>query len=152
MRIGNDFHSWLRHSWKSLPNRLTRDKKSLFTVTHALFFISYMLLYAYSFCCSHQSGLFLSHYMKTHHWNVYAILAYFSCAHKSMLNAHQLTNSICQYQFHTTSYTHIRMVEELKAGTGGGCFHNAQGHQPLGCSPIARFMGPTWGPSGADRT
>ena len=39
-RFGNDFHSWLRHSWKSLPNRLTRDKKSLFTVTHALFFIS----------------------------------------------------------------------------------------------------------------
>ena len=27
-------------AWKSLPNRLTRDKKSLFTVTHALFFIS----------------------------------------------------------------------------------------------------------------
>ena len=26
-RFGNDFHSWLRHSWKSLPNRLTRDKK-----------------------------------------------------------------------------------------------------------------------------
>ena len=39
-RFGNDFHSWLRHSWKSLPNRLTRDKKSLFTVTRALFFIS----------------------------------------------------------------------------------------------------------------
>ena len=38
-RFGNDFHSWLRHSWKSLPNRLTRDKKSLFTVTHALFFM-----------------------------------------------------------------------------------------------------------------
>ena len=42
-RFGNDFHSWLRHSWKSLPNRLTRDKKSLFTVTHALFFISWMV-------------------------------------------------------------------------------------------------------------
>ena len=39
-RFGNDFHSWLRHSWKSLPNRLTSDKKSLFTVTNALFFIS----------------------------------------------------------------------------------------------------------------
>ena len=25
-RFGNDFHSWLRHSWKSLSNRLTRDK------------------------------------------------------------------------------------------------------------------------------
>ena len=40
-RFGNDFHSWLRHLWKSLPNRLTRDKKSLFTVTHALFFMTF---------------------------------------------------------------------------------------------------------------
>ena len=28
-RFGNDFHSRLGHSWKSLQNRLTRDKKSL---------------------------------------------------------------------------------------------------------------------------
>ena len=26
-RFTNDFHSWLRHSWKSLANRLTRDPK-----------------------------------------------------------------------------------------------------------------------------
>ena len=26
-RIANDFHSWLRHSWKLLANRLTRDPK-----------------------------------------------------------------------------------------------------------------------------
>ena len=44
-RFVNDFHSWLRHLWKSLPNRLTRDKKSLFTVTHALFFISIIMAF-----------------------------------------------------------------------------------------------------------
>ena len=38
--FANDFHSWLRHSWKSLANHLTSDQKSLFTLTHALFFIS----------------------------------------------------------------------------------------------------------------
>ena len=27
MRFANDIHSWLRHSWKSLANRLTRDPK-----------------------------------------------------------------------------------------------------------------------------
>ena len=27
MRFANDFHSWLRHSWKLLENRLTRDPK-----------------------------------------------------------------------------------------------------------------------------
>ena len=25
--FANDFHSWLRHSWKSLANQLTRDRK-----------------------------------------------------------------------------------------------------------------------------
>ena len=64
-RFANDFHSWLRHSWKLLANRLTSDpkgdlpmiftrenywqiasrvtQKSLFTVTNALFFISPLL-------------------------------------------------------------------------------------------------------------
>ena len=27
MRFANDLHSWLRHSWKLLANRLTRDPK-----------------------------------------------------------------------------------------------------------------------------
>ena len=27
MQFANDFHSWLRHSWKYLANRLTRDPK-----------------------------------------------------------------------------------------------------------------------------
>ena len=27
MRFADDFHSWLRHSWKSSANRLTRDPK-----------------------------------------------------------------------------------------------------------------------------
>ena len=27
MRFANDFHSWLRHTWKLLANRLTRDPK-----------------------------------------------------------------------------------------------------------------------------
>ena len=26
-RFGNDFHEWRSHEWKSLPNRLTSDKK-----------------------------------------------------------------------------------------------------------------------------
>ena len=40
------------HSWKSLPNRLMSDKKSFFTVTHALFFISLMI-----FTAAHSSCL-----------------------------------------------------------------------------------------------
>ena len=37
--FANDFHSWLNHSWKSLANHPTRDQKSLFTVTHAFFYV-----------------------------------------------------------------------------------------------------------------
>ena len=41
MRFANDFQSWLRHSWKPLTNRSLVTPKSLFTITHALLFISY---------------------------------------------------------------------------------------------------------------
>ena len=35
------FNSWLYHSWKSLLNCLTLWHKSVFTVTHTLFYISF---------------------------------------------------------------------------------------------------------------
>ena len=54
--FANDFHSWLRHLWKSLANHLTREQNSLFTVTHALLFISPLL--THWGCCS----LALSHW------------------------------------------------------------------------------------------
>ena len=43
MRFTNDFHSWLRHSWKSLANRLTRDPKS---VIHNNSYIILYVMYA----------------------------------------------------------------------------------------------------------
>ena len=39
MRFADDFHSWLCHPWKSLANHLTHNKKSLFTITYASFYI-----------------------------------------------------------------------------------------------------------------
>ena len=47
MWFTNDFHSWLRHSWKSLANQLSRDRKSLYTVTYALFDISFCVAVFY---------------------------------------------------------------------------------------------------------
>ena len=52
MRFTNDFHSWLRHSWKSLANRLTRDPK---IVIHGnsciiLYFIPVPFFVNYSTC------------------------------------------------------------------------------------------------------
>ena len=46
MRFTNDFHSWLRHSWKSLANRLTRDPK---IVIHGN---SCIILYIFGAWCS----------------------------------------------------------------------------------------------------
>ena len=55
---------WLRHSWKLLPNRLTRDKKSLSTVTHALFFISTTRIVLYNL---HQCYKAVTHAIMTCH-------------------------------------------------------------------------------------
>ena len=41
MWFANYFHLWLRHLWQSSANHLTCDQKSSFTVTHALFDISF---------------------------------------------------------------------------------------------------------------
>ena len=46
MWFANDFHSWLRH----LADHLTPDQKSLFTVTHALFYTVYPKKYGHGFC------------------------------------------------------------------------------------------------------
>ena len=55
--FANDFHSWWSHSWKSLANHLTRDQKSLFTVTHALFFISQYMHDTYPKCVKELNGI-----------------------------------------------------------------------------------------------
>ena len=47
-RFGNDF----RHEWKSLPNRLKSDKKSLFTVRNVLFYFLHAIL-----CHDHTNPL-----------------------------------------------------------------------------------------------
>ena len=53
-RFGNDFHKWRSHEWKSLPNRLTSDKKSLFTVTNVSFYFLHAIL-----CHEHCVFLFV---------------------------------------------------------------------------------------------
>ena len=52
MWFANDFHSWLRPSWKLLANHLTRDQKSLFMVTHALSFMYFCIRIPAYMCVS----------------------------------------------------------------------------------------------------
>ena len=53
-RFGNDFYEWRSHEWKSLPNRLTSDKKIviLFTLTNVLFYFLHVI-----FCHEHTNPL-----------------------------------------------------------------------------------------------
>ena len=49
MRFANDFHLWLRHSWKSLANRLTRDPKIVIhgnscIILYFIYWVSYIIL------------------------------------------------------------------------------------------------------------
>ena len=46
MRFTNDFHSWLRHSWRSLANHLTRDQKIVIHDNSCI--ILYVFIYIYS--------------------------------------------------------------------------------------------------------
>ena len=52
-----------RDEWKSLPNRLTSDKKSLFTVTHGLFFV----YFSYAFPFRHAISM----------WHIYMMMIYY---------------------------------------------------------------------------
>ena len=51
-RFGNDFHEWRSHEWKSLPNRLTSDKKLFFTVANVLLYLLHAIL-----CHEHTNPL-----------------------------------------------------------------------------------------------
>ena len=59
MRFANDFHSWLRHSWKLLANRLTRDP---IIVIHGN---SCIILYFF------DSSTLIMEYIITHHCSNY---------------------------------------------------------------------------------
>ena len=45
MRFANDFHSWLRHSWKLLANRLTRDPKIVIHGNSCIILYIHILIY-----------------------------------------------------------------------------------------------------------
>ena len=50
--FGNDFNEWRSHGWKSMPCRLTSDKRLLFTLTHTLCYFLHAIL-----CPEHTNPL-----------------------------------------------------------------------------------------------
>ena len=55
MRFANDCHEWLRHSWKLLENRLTRDPKIVIHCSHGLLLYIYIYIYQIQFEIKNES-------------------------------------------------------------------------------------------------
>ena len=128
-RFGNDFHEWLRHSWKSLPNRLTSDKKSLFTVTNVLFYFLYAILChehtnrlrtiierSFRHCCQGRPFLTehcdvttidLRRHANAKYWYCDVIFVYCHCTRKLAQRRSSLVNNSREYRYLATRYSRL---------------------------------------------
>ena len=129
-RFGNDF----RHEWKSLPNLLTSDKKTLFKVTNVLFYFLHVIFChehtnplrtvikrSFRHCC--QGRPFLTEhcdvttndlwchanvknwYMKN--WYCDVIFVYYHCTRKLAQRWSSLVNYSREYRYLTTRYSRL---------------------------------------------
>ena len=121
MRFANDFHSWLRHSWKSLANRLTRDPKIVIHGNSCI--ILYILCFSISrFCIPRQRQKY----------NVDV---------KGVNKGAQCLKLIIEFQDDICTRSWYLSSRRVFCESTHGCTK---------LSLIARLMWPTWCPSGPD--
>ena len=128
-RFGNDFHEWRSHEWKSLPNRLTSDKKSLFTVTNVLFYFLHAILChehtnplrtiierSFRHCCQGRPFLTehcdvttidLWRHANANYWYCYVIFVYCHCTRKLAPRRSSLVNNSREYRYLATRYSRL---------------------------------------------
>ena len=128
-RFGNDFHEWRSHEWKSLPNRLTSDKKSLFTVTNVLFYFLYAILChehtnplrtiierSFRHCCQGRPFLTehcdvttidLRRHANAKYWYCDVIFVYCHCTRKLAQRRSSLVNNSREYRYLATRYSRL---------------------------------------------
>ena len=133
-RFGNDFHEWRSHEWKSLPNRLTSDKKSLFTVTNVLFYFLHAILCheltnplrtiierSFRHCCQGRPFLTehcdvttidLWRHANAKYWYCDVIFVYCHCTRKLAQRRSSLVNNSREYRFLATRYSRLSMYEK----------------------------------------
>ena len=126
-RFDNVFHEWLSHEWKSLPNRLTSDKKSLFTVTNVLFYFLHAILChkhtnplrniierSFRYCC--QGWPFLTEHCDVttidlwRHANAkywYSDVIYCHCTRKLAQRRSSLVNNSREYRYLANRYSRL---------------------------------------------
>ena len=128
-RFGDDFHEWRSHELKSLPNRLTSDKKSLFTVTNVLFYFLHAILChehtnslrtiierSFSHCC-HRRPFLTEHcdvttidlwcHANVKYWYCDVILVYCHCTRKLAQRRSSLVNNSREYRYLATRYSRL---------------------------------------------
>ena len=126
-RFGNDFHEWRSHEWKSLPNRLMSDKKSLFTVTNVLFYflqailchehtnpLSTIIERSFCHCCRGRPFLTehcdvttidLWRHANAKYWYCDVIFVYCHCTRKLAQRRSSLVNNSHEYRYLATRYS-----------------------------------------------
>ena len=132
-RFDNDFNEWRSQEWKSLPNRLTSDKKSLFTVTNVLFYFLHAILChehtnplkiiierSFRHCC--QGWHFLTQHCdvttidlwrhtNARNWYCDVILVDCHCTRKFAQRRSSLVNNNREYQYPATRYSRLSVWE-----------------------------------------
>ena len=128
-RFGNDFHEWQRHEWKSLVNRLTGEKKSLFTVTNVLFYFLHAILCnehtnplrtiierSFRHCCQGRPFLTehcdvttidLWRHANAKYWYCDVIFVYCHCTRKLAQRRSSLMNNSREYRYLATRYSRL---------------------------------------------
>ena len=130
--VNNDFfvtsgaiRQWF--SWKSLPNRLTSDKKSLFTVTNVLFYFLHAILChehtnplkttierSFRHCCQGRPFLTehcdvttidLWRHANAKYWYCDVIFVYCHCTRKLAQGRSSLVNNSREYRYLATRYS-----------------------------------------------
>ena len=134
-RFGNDFHEWRSHEWKSLPNRLTSDKKSLFTVTNVLFYFLHAILChehtntlrtiierSFRHCCQWRPFLTehcdvttidLWRHANANYWYCDVIFVYCHCTRKLAQRRSSLVNNSREYRYLATRYSRLSVLENI---------------------------------------
>ena len=128
-RFDNDFHEWLSHEWKSLPNRLTGDKKSLFTVTNVLFYFLHAILChehtnplktiierPFRHCCQgwhfltqhcDVTTIHLWRHANARNWHCDVIFVDCHCTRKLAQRRSSLVNNNREYRYPATRYSRL---------------------------------------------
>ena len=128
--FGNDFHEWRRHEWKSLPNRLTSDKKkSLFAATNALFYFLHVIFChehtnplrtiierSFRHCCqgrpflTDHCGVIINElwrHANAKYWYCDIMFVYCQCTRKLAQRWSLLVNNSREYQYLATRYSRL---------------------------------------------